>query len=219
LAEAELAGREFEVERETTVFFTDGSGKLVPQVDQERLNTRLEGANEEEEDLDELLMPRRPPWVAGQTSPEELDRMEKDAFLEWRRHVALSEAKAERMGYLPTPFEKNIQFWRQLWRVVERSDVLVQVVDARNPCLFRFPDLEVYVKECGEYKSNLLLVNKADMLSPADRAAYADYFSAEKISFCFFSAKQSQSCIDVGQDELKVVRLYFFCLRIVRLDF
>ena len=26
-----------------------------------------------------------------------------------------------------TPFEKNIEVWRQLWRVLERSDIIVQV--------------------------------------------------------------------------------------------
>jgi hypothetical protein len=26
-----------------------------------------------------------------------------------------------------TPFEKNLEVWRQLWRVVERSNVIVQV--------------------------------------------------------------------------------------------
>ena len=36
-----------------------------------------------------------------------------------------------------TPFEKNIEVWKQLWRVVERSDLLIQIVDARNPLLFR----------------------------------------------------------------------------------
>ncbi len=45
-----------------------------------------------------------------------------------------------------TPFEKNLEIWRQLWRVVERSDVVVQIVDARNPLLFRSSDLESYVK-------------------------------------------------------------------------
>lgn len=35
-----------------------------------------------------------------------------------------------------TPFEKNLHVWRQLWRVIERSDVLVQIVDSRNPLLF-----------------------------------------------------------------------------------
>lgn len=36
-----------------------------------------------------------------------------------------------------TPFEKNLNVWRQLWRVIERSDVVVQIVDARNPLVFR----------------------------------------------------------------------------------
>jgi large subunit GTPase 1 len=35
-----------------------------------------------------------------------------------------------------TPFEKNIDVWRQLWRVIERADVLLQIVDARNPYFY-----------------------------------------------------------------------------------
>ncbi len=30
-------------------------------------------------------------------------------------------------GLMLTPFEKNLEVWRQLWRVLERSDVIVQV--------------------------------------------------------------------------------------------
>lgn len=26
-----------------------------------------------------------------------------------------------------TPFERNLEVWRQLWRVLERSDIVVQV--------------------------------------------------------------------------------------------
>jgi large subunit GTPase 1 len=42
-----------------------------------------------------------------------------------------------------TPFEKNLDIWRQLWRVLERSDLIVMVVDARDPLFYRCPDLEV----------------------------------------------------------------------------
>lgn len=28
---------------------------------------------------------------------------------------------------LLTPFERNLEVWRQLWRVLERSDIVVQV--------------------------------------------------------------------------------------------
>lgn len=65
---------------------------------------------------------------------DDIDRQEKDAFLEWRREIAAMElANGVRKV---TPFEKNLQVWRQLWRVIERSDFAVQIVDARNPLLF-----------------------------------------------------------------------------------
>lgn len=64
-----------------------------------------------------------------------------------------------------TPFEKNLEVWKQLWRVVERSDLLIQIVDARNPTLFRCPDLEEYVREVNPKKQLLILVNKSDFLS------------------------------------------------------
>lgn len=75
----------------------------------------------------------------------------------------------EKNGLLLTPYERNLEIWRQLWRVVEKSDLIVQIVDARNPLIFRSEDLEKYVKENGEEKKNLLLINKADMLTVNQR--------------------------------------------------
>jgi large subunit GTPase 1 len=45
----------------------------------------------------------------------------------------------------------------------------MQIVDARNPLLFRSVDLEIYVKETHSEKSNLLVINKADMLTMKQR--------------------------------------------------
>lgn len=49
------------------------------------------------------------------------------------------------------------------------SDVVVQILDARNPLLFRCLDLEAYVKEVDERKTNVLLLNKADFLTEFQR--------------------------------------------------
>lgn len=87
-----------------------------------------------------------------------------------------------------TPFERNLEMWRQLWRVIERSDLIVQIVDARNPLLFRSQDLERYVKEVDPRKGNLLLINKADMMTDKQRKAWADYFDTNGIQYKFFSA-------------------------------
>ncbi|KAJ1618307.1 P-loop containing nucleoside triphosphate hydrolase protein [Pavlovales sp. CCMP2436] len=89
-----------------------------------------------------IRVPRRPRWHAG-TTPEELTAAENQTFLEWRRGLA----EMEDSGSLLTPFERNLEVWKQLWRVLERSDLVVQIVDARNPLFFKCDDLEAYVNE------------------------------------------------------------------------
>ena len=37
-------------------------------------------------------------------------------------------------GLVLTPFEKNLEVWRQLWRVLERSDIVVQVSLTMHEC-------------------------------------------------------------------------------------
>jgi large subunit GTPase 1 len=44
-----------------------------------------------------------------------------------------------------TPYERNLEVWRQLWRVVERSDFVFVILDSRNPLMFRSLDLETYI--------------------------------------------------------------------------
>lgn len=134
-----------------------------------------------------LKIPRRPKWDES-TSALELQTKEKEEFLEWRRTLALvQEAQALTM----TPYEKNLEFWRQLWRVVERSDIVIQIVDARNPLLFRCEDLEKYVKEVDATKMNMILLNKADFLTPEQRQIWSDYFTQIGMRIVFFSAKLS----------------------------
>ncbi|CAG8731243.1 8544_t:CDS:2, partial [Racocetra persica] len=94
----------------------------------------------------------------------------------------------EQEDFLLTPFERNLEVWRQLWRVIERSDLLVQIVDARNPLFFRSEDLEKYVKEINEKKKCILLINKADLLTARQRRIWADYLDSQGIRYIFFSA-------------------------------
>ncbi|GMN46895.1 hypothetical protein TIFTF001_016060 [Ficus carica] len=139
-----------------------------------------------------LQIPRRPPWNAGM-SVEELDANERRSFLTWRRNLARLE---ENDILVLTPFEKNLDIWRQLWRVVERSDLLVMVVDARDPLFYRCPDLEVYARENDEHKRTLLLVNKADLLPYSVREKWAEYFHLHDILFVFWSAKAATAALE-----------------------
>lgn len=93
----------------------------------------------------------------------------------------------DNQSLLLTPFERNLEVWRQLWRTCERSDLVVQIVDARNPLSFRSEDLAKYVLELNMdqdveegdqaegtskpklQKKNLLLINKSDLLTRKQR--------------------------------------------------
>lgn len=65
---------------------------------------------------------------------------------------------------------------------------MVQIVDARNPLLFRCEDLETYVKEVSPDKLNLILINKADFLTEEQRLVWAEYFTSINVKVVFFSA-------------------------------
>ncbi|KAL3425876.1 ribosome biogenesis gtpase [Phlyctema vagabunda] len=182
LSTAELAGTDFTAEKMNNVkiIHTDQKNPYLLSAAEERAAVGKQRAHK-----DRLTVPRRPQWDST-TTPEQLDRMERDSLLEWRRGLAELQ---ENNDLLLTPFERNLEVWRQLWRVIERSDLVVQIVDARNPLLFRSDDLERYVKHVNARKENLLLVNKADMLTLEQRQAWADYFQAAGIAYKFFSAE------------------------------
>jgi len=160
--------------------------------DQERKTNRKHAKHSQQ-----LTVPRRPKWSA-QTTPQELDQMERESFLSWRRGLAELQ---ENLDMLMTPFERNLEVWRQLWRVIERSDLVVQIVDARNPLLFRCVDLEKYVQEVDPKKRNLLLVNKADMMAVEQRKAWADCFEREGVSYRFFSAVLARESLEAQEEE------------------
>jgi large subunit GTPase 1 len=200
LSTAELAGTDFTAEKTNNV-------KIIHK---DQKNPYLLSATEErnvkrkhKENRDRLTVPRRPKWDAT-TTPQELDTMERDSLLLWRRGLAELQ---EHNDLLMTPFERNLEVWRQLWRVIERSDLVVQIVDARHPLLFRSEDLEDYVKEVDSKKNNLLLVNKADMMTLAQRQAWADYFVEAGINYKFFSAElakemnEARDALEAESDE------------------
>ncbi|KAK6330789.1 hypothetical protein TWF718_002989 [Orbilia javanica] len=180
LSTAELADTDFTAEKmNIKIIHSDQINPYLLSADEEKKKISKHKAN-----AGKLTVPRRPHWDES-TTPAELERMEKDSFLDWRRGLA---ELAENNDLLLTPFERNLEVWRQLWRVIERSDLVVQIVDARNPLHFRSEDLENYVKEIDESKKNLLLVNKADMMTEKQRVQWADYFEKEGVDYKFFSA-------------------------------
>ncbi|KAI9653337.1 MAG: hypothetical protein M1831_006042 [Alyxoria varia] len=181
LSTAELAGTDFTAEKlnNVRIIHSDQKNPHLLSAAEERATVKKHN-----EKRSRLKVPRRPPWNE-RMSRDQLDERERESFLEWRRSLAELQETDE---LLLTPFERNIEVWRQLWRVIERSDLVVQIVDARNSLLFRCEDLEHYVKEVDQKKNNLLLVNKADLMTQNQRITWADCFTEHGINFRFFSA-------------------------------
>ena len=197
LSTAELAGTDFTAERMNNVkiIHADQKNPYLLSATEER-GVRKKHAERKER----LTVPRRPKWDEN-TTPVQLDEMERMGLLEWRRGLAELQ---ENDDLLMTPFERNIEVWRQLWRVIERSDLVVQIVDARNPLMFRSADLESYVTEADGKKRNLLLVNKADMMTPDQRIAWAQYFEEKGINYRFFSAHLAKE-MNEGRDAMEEI--------------
>lgn len=74
-----------------------------------------------------LDIPKRPPWDYSM-SKQQLEAREEKYF---QKYVAgiMEEHTAKELSY----FEMNLETWRQLWRVMEISDVLLLIVDVRTP--------------------------------------------------------------------------------------
>lgn len=210
---ATMANQTFEAERHP--------GPLRPQ--SVVVVTPLDGASsnsalavqrrEQRRELDRhaLRIPRRPAW-SSETTYEQLMKAENESFLHWRRHIAqLEEQYALSVNATSsmtlTPFEKNLQVWRQLWRVVERSDLILQIVDARNPLLYFCEDLVRYVVD-EMHRAHLIVMNKADLLSVEMIGRWKQHFASRGMDVVFFSAfkasvgEKSHDENVLGADEL-----------------
>ena len=144
-----------------------------------------------------LSIPKKPKYKKGMKKDEYI-KMEKESFLAWRK--ALAEEEMKNINKAITPYEKNIEVWKQLWMTVEKGQILFQIVDGRNPLYYRCPDLENYIKEVDTNKEIILIVNKADLMNEDLRKNWADYFKTHNIKYVFFSAINEIEKMEKGEN-------------------
>ncbi|XP_057377955.1 guanine nucleotide-binding protein-like 1 [Daphnia carinata] len=119
-----------------------------------------------------LEFPQRPKWDYTLTQ-QMLDMKENKYFREYINEIEKTFPLSE-LSY----FELNLETWRQLWRVLEMSDILLVVVDARFPCLLFPPSLYHYVSQ--QLKRDVILVfNKIDLVPAPVLAAWKNYFQTQ----------------------------------------
>lgn len=99
-------------------------------------------------------------------------------------------------------FELNLETWRQLWRVIEMSDLLLIIVDIRYPVMMFPPYLYNYVtNQLG--KDMILVLNKIDLAPAALVVAWQDYFKTKypKLHILMFTSFPTYNLRGNTEDE------------------
>ncbi|XP_032374571.1 guanine nucleotide-binding protein-like 1 [Etheostoma spectabile] len=119
-----------------------------------------------------LGFPLRPPWSYEMTR-ENLLRKEEKMYRDY-----LDDMHARNPTGSLSHFEHNLETWRQLWRVLEMSDVILLIVDIRHPVLQFPPALYNYIT--GDiHKQVILVLNKADLCPPPMVIAWKHYMTSQ----------------------------------------
>eukprot|EP00391_Amoebophrya_sp_Ameob2_P006191 CAMPEP_0178984916 /NCGR_PEP_ID=MMETSP0795-20121207/1876_1 /TAXON_ID=88552 /ORGANISM="Amoebophrya sp., Strain Ameob2" /LENGTH=757 /DNA_ID=CAMNT_0020675843 /DNA_START=235 /DNA_END=2509 /DNA_ORIENTATION=+ len=133
------------------------------------------------------LAPPLRPTTSSLLSKEELEAGEEKYFgcymAETRKRVSRTTEKNDKVDeaddrgrtfeyYGPSlpPLEFSLDVWRQYWRTLEQSDVLLLCADARNP------ELHVPANIAFPSKKIILVLTKIDLISPKDFVRWRAHF-------------------------------------------
>ncbi|XP_062620565.1 guanine nucleotide-binding protein-like 1 [Saccostrea cucullata] len=150
-----------------------------------------------------LDIPKRPPWDYSM-SKAQLEAREEKYFQKYI-HGIMEEHSPKELSY----FEMNLETWRQLWRVLEISDVLLLIVDVRTPVLHFSPALYSHVTQTLR-KSMILVINKIDLAPRALTVAWKHYLKTKfpELKIVLFSSNPSEAAFAKG-GELQQQRRVF----------
>ncbi|EMP27863.1 Guanine nucleotide-binding protein-like 1 [Chelonia mydas] len=135
-----------------------------------------------------LDFPKRPPW-SYQMSKEQLLLREEKCFRDYLEGI-YSTYQPSQLSY----FEHNLETWRQLWRVLEMSDIILLITDVRHQVINFSPALYDFVTK--EMRKNLILVlNKIDLAPPGLVVAWKYYFQTRfpQVHIVCFTSYPQQS--------------------------
>jgi ribosome biogenesis GTPase A len=108
---------------------------------------------------DMIEIPIRPSYNEQMTKGE-VDNQEEEYFRNYLHNITTI---CNSSGKQINQFENNLNVWRQLWRVIERSDILLILVDCRWP-QYNFP-VALYHYITSINKPSLMVLTKVDLVS------------------------------------------------------
>jgi nuclear GTP-binding protein len=110
-----------------------------------------------------------------------LDRLEEQKLLSGNSGPEQTgEAAAVDDGYITSAKEaifskgQSKRIWNELYKVIDSSDVVIHVLDARDPLGTRCRSVEKYIKEEAPHKHLIFVLNKCDLVPT--KVAVSDTF-------------------------------------------
>ncbi|XP_073455014.1 guanine nucleotide-binding protein-like 1 [Aquarana catesbeiana] len=116
-----------------------------------------------------LDFPKRPAWNYDMSKETVLSQEEK-SFRDYLQKIYENHNPRD-LSY----FDHNLETWRQLWRVLEMSDIVLLITDIRHPVLHFSPALYDYVTVDLE-RALIVVLNKTDLAPPSLVVAWKHYF-------------------------------------------
>ena len=139
-------------------------------------------------------MKRKEQKVKQATRERKLVDLQKDAekrarMFEKRQESGVIDSKA----FTKRPLEDSKKtFYKEFKKVVDESDVVIQVLDARDPLGCRCPQLEELIMESGKSKKLVLLLNKIDLVPKDNAEKWLKYLRQEYPAVAFKASTQTQ---------------------------
>ncbi|NWU97451.1 GNL3 protein, partial [Upupa epops] len=147
----------------------------------------LREAEQRKQKLEELKQKQKINRQKEHEKRRKLEAKQNEAKIKQKGGVESSgQSKAKTKKLLDKNSKKS--FCRELNKVIEASDVVLEVLDARDPMGCRCPQLEQAVTCSGGNKKLLLVLNKCDLVPKGNLEKWLNYLKKEFPTIAFKSA-------------------------------
>lgn len=120
--------------------------------------------------------------------PSSIEKLAQDAARKARKYELSKEAVGQEDGAFTT---NQRQYLKELNKVIEASDVIVEVLDARDPLGCRCLQVEKMIMEAGN-KKIVLLLNKIDLVPRESVQGWLTYLRGFFPTVAFKASTQTQ---------------------------
>ncbi|KAH8669656.1 NUC091 domain-containing protein [Tricladium varicosporioides] len=106
----------------------------------------------------------------------------------------VGEAAPTDHGYISSAREaifnkgQSKRIWNELYKVIDSSDVVIHVLDARDPLGTRCRSVEKYIKEEAPHKHLIFVLNKCDLVPTGVAASWVRYLSKDYPTLAFHAS-------------------------------